>query len=82
LIRIAITTAAFDAIASTLPLGSVGFEPEVGAKGERLVWVETSVVDRLSALRGPGESYSDVIPEGSSKSPCVQAPKRSPLRAG
>jgi hypothetical protein len=26
-----------------------------------LVWLETSVVDRLRALRGPGESYSDVI---------------------
>jgi hypothetical protein len=61
LIRISITPAAFDAIAATLPLGSVGFGPEVDAKGERAVWVETSVVDKLSALRGPGESYSDVI---------------------
>jgi hypothetical protein len=33
----------------------------VDAKGERLVWVERSVVDKLSALRGPGESLSDVI---------------------
>jgi hypothetical protein len=40
MIRIWITSAAFDVIASTLPLGSVGFERDVGAKGERLVWLE------------------------------------------
>jgi hypothetical protein len=61
MIRIAITAEAFDAVASTLPLGSVGFEREAAAKGERLVWLTASVVDRLAALRGPGESYSDVI---------------------
>jgi hypothetical protein len=55
MIIIVITPAAFDAIAATLPLGSVGFEPEPDAKGERLVWVETSVVDKLRALRGPGK---------------------------
>ena len=33
----------------------------VGAKGERLVWLRGGVVDRLTALRGPGGSYSDVI---------------------
>jgi len=39
----------------------VGFELEAGAKGERLVRLESAVVDRLKAMRGPGESYSDVI---------------------
>ena len=29
--------------------------------GERYVWLAPNVVDRLKALRGPGESYSDVI---------------------
>jgi hypothetical protein len=29
--------------------------------GEPLVWLERTVVNRLLALRGPGESYSDVI---------------------
>jgi hypothetical protein len=58
---IAITQAAFEAIAATLPLGSVGYEAEVGADGERLIWPAPNVVDRLRALRGPGESYSDVI---------------------
>jgi hypothetical protein len=61
-IRIAITQAAFDAIAKTLPLGSVGYENATNEKGERLIWLDRSVVDRLRSLRGPGESYSDVIP--------------------
>src|SRR3984957_16265297 len=30
-------------------------------KGEHLIWLEPSVVDRLRSMRGPGESYSDVI---------------------
>jgi hypothetical protein len=60
MIRIAITSAAFDAIAATLPLGSVGFEP-ADTKGERMVWLDPPIVARLKAMRGPGESYSDVI---------------------
>ena len=50
----------FDAIAATLRLGSVGFEPPLNATGERWVWLEVGVVDRLGAMRGPGEGYSDV----------------------
>jgi hypothetical protein len=61
MIRIAITAEAFAAIASTLPLGSTAFEPEISPKGERFVWLEPRFVDRLAAMRGPGESYSDVI---------------------
>ena len=61
MIRIAITQAAFDAIAATLVLGSTGYENAVNEKGERLIWLDRAVVDRLRALRGPGESYSDVI---------------------
>jgi hypothetical protein len=53
--------AAFEAIAKTLPLGSVGYENNVNEKGERLIWLEPSVLDRLRSLRGPCESYSDVI---------------------
>jgi hypothetical protein len=60
-IRIAITAEAFDAIAATLPLGSVGYEPEIDAKGERLIWIERKWADQLGAMRGPGETYSDVI---------------------
>jgi hypothetical protein len=61
MVRIAISQAAFDAIARTLPLGSVSFENKTNEHGERLIWLEPRVVDRLRALRGPGESYSDVI---------------------
>ena len=61
MIRIAITQAAFDAIARALPFGSVGYENASNVKGERLIWLDRRVVDRLRSLRGPGESYSDVI---------------------
>ena len=27
----------------------------------RMIWLESRVLDRLRAMRGPGESYSDVI---------------------
>jgi len=61
MIRIAITQAAFEAIAATLPLGSVGYENQTDKRGERYVWLAPNVVDRLKAMRGPGKSYSDVI---------------------
>jgi hypothetical protein len=59
-IRLAITQAAFDALAKTLP-GSVGFENKTNEKGEVYVWLAPSVVNRLKAMRAPGEGYSDVI---------------------
>jgi hypothetical protein len=34
---------------------------EANELGERLIWIEDAMADRLSAMRGPGESYSDVI---------------------
>jgi hypothetical protein len=61
MVGIAITQAAFDAISTTLPLGNVSFENKIDENGERLIWLDRAVVDRLRALRGPGESYSDVI---------------------
>ena len=61
MIRIAITEAVFDAIAASMPLGSVAYEAEVTANGERLIWLEVRWVDKLDALHGKGESYSDVI---------------------
>jgi hypothetical protein len=61
MIRIAITQAAFDAIAATLPLGSVSYENATNERGERYVRLPPNVVDRLRAMRGPGESYSDAI---------------------
>jgi hypothetical protein len=61
MIRIAIPQAAFDAIARTMPFGSVNYEAGVDAKGERYIWLPRAVVDRLRSLRGPRESFSDVI---------------------
>ncbi len=61
MIRIAVTQAAFEAIAATLPLGSVSYDNAVNERGEHYVWVPPNVVDRLRAQRRPGESYSDVI---------------------
>jgi len=58
MVRIAISV---EAIARTLPLGSVGYENKVKERGERLIWLDRAVVDRLRSLRGPGESFSDVI---------------------
>jgi predicted CopG family antitoxin len=33
----------------------------VNERNERYVWLEPNVVNRLRAMRRPGESYSDVI---------------------
>ena len=61
MIRIAITAEAYAAIESTLPVGSVGVEPEAADKGERFIWLDEGVVNKLKFLRGRGESFSDVI---------------------
>jgi hypothetical protein len=50
MVRIAISQAAFDAIASTLPPGSTGYENAVNEKGERLIWLEARWLDRLKEL--------------------------------
>ena len=39
----------------------MGYENEIDAEGRRLIWLDHAVVNRLRAMRGPGESYSDVI---------------------
>ncbi len=39
----------------------MGYESEANERGERLIWLEEGWVNRLGAMRGPGESYSDVI---------------------
>ena len=61
MVRIAISQTAFEAIAKTLPLGSVGYENAVNEKGERLIWLERRMLDKLNSYRRAGESYSDVI---------------------
>jgi hypothetical protein len=61
MIRIAITAAAYEAIAATMPLGSVGYEAKRTDQGEVLIWLERRALDRLDALRQPQEGYSEVI---------------------
>jgi hypothetical protein len=61
MIRIAISPEAFEARARTLPFGSTGYENQINERGERLIWLEPNALNRLKAMRGPGENYSDVI---------------------
>ena len=61
MVHIAITQAAFEAIARTLLLGRWATRKKANERGEKLIWLQRAVVDRLRSLRGPDESYSDVI---------------------
>jgi hypothetical protein len=65
MIRIAITQAAFDAIARTLPLApglwSRGFENATNEGDLRYIWLEARWPDRLKSYRRAGEDYSQVI---------------------
>jgi hypothetical protein len=61
MIRIAVTEAAYEAICATLPVGGVAVEAEPNERGERLIWLEDAMADRLGAMQGPGESYPDDI---------------------
>lgn len=55
-----ISAAAFAAIKEMLPKGAKA-EARPDGKGGYLVTLDRNVLDRLKALREPGESYSDVI---------------------
>ena len=48
MIRIAISIGPFEAIARTLPLGSVGHENKADGKGERLIWLELLLARQLT----------------------------------
>ena len=61
MIRIAISQAAFEVIARTLPFGSMSFENKTDQNGDRLIWLERRMLDKLNSHRRAGESYSDVI---------------------
>jgi len=60
MIRVALTDSAYDAIASTLPKGSARW-PMQRDNGKCFIQVEAAVVDRMRAVRRPGESYSHVL---------------------
>lgn len=61
MIRITITAEAYVGIERTLTVGNVGVEREVNEKGEREIWLEPHVLNKLRAMRGLGESYSEGI---------------------
>jgi len=60
MIRLALTEAAYDVLASTLPKGSARW-PMQRERDRCFIQVEAAVVNRMRAIRRPGESYSDVI---------------------
>ena len=39
----------------------MGYENQINERGERLIWLDHAVVSRLRAMRGAGESFSEVI---------------------
>jgi hypothetical protein len=59
MIRIEISSAAYDAIAASTdgPL----MEPHRGPEGRFYLWLTPETADRLTAARRPSESYSDAI---------------------
>ena len=60
IIRIALNEVAYEAIASTLPKGAARW-PMQRDRGQCFIQVEAAVLDRMRAMRRPGESYSQVI---------------------
>jgi hypothetical protein len=60
MVTISTTAEAFAAITATPPEG-LRAEARPDGKGRYLVTLPHGIVDRLKALGGPGESYSDVI---------------------
>jgi hypothetical protein len=60
MIAIAITPAAYDAIKATM-LPRIDAAPSPRADGLIRIWLDRKFVDQLGYMRGPGESYSDVI---------------------
>jgi hypothetical protein len=60
MIAIAVTPAAHQAIKASL-LGTGDATPRPGSDGLIRVWLDRKFVDRLTQMRGHGESFSDVI---------------------
>ena len=60
MIRVALTDAAYDAIASALPKGAARL-PMQPDRGQCFIQVEAAVVDRMRSMRRSGESYSNVL---------------------
>jgi hypothetical protein len=75
-IRIAITQAAFEAIAATLPSGNVLYERERTPHGGYFVWLERAAVNNLERLRGPRDEDTSA-PSSSDCSASMRPTSRS-----
>jgi hypothetical protein len=75
MVRITISQAAFDAIAKTLALGSVGYENATNEKGEPLIWLELLVAVQLT--RSTVLSAQISILDTSADLPSAYFPRRS-----
>jgi hypothetical protein len=51
MVRVAVSQAAFEAVAAIFPLVRVVHGPERNAMGERLIWVERFALEPLRAVR-------------------------------
>jgi predicted CopG family antitoxin len=60
-ISISITAEAYEAIKATLPEAAESFPAQTDERSLIRIWLDRPFVDRLGQMRGPGESYSDVI---------------------
>ena len=60
-VTISITADAYAAIEKTLPKGAEAWPAQPDGRGGVRLTLDRKTLDRLTALRGPGESYSDVI---------------------
>jgi hypothetical protein len=60
MIRVVLTDAAYDAIASTLPKGAARW-PMQRDRDQCFIQIEAALVDRMRAMRRLGDSYSEVI---------------------
>jgi len=62
MICITVTAEAYAAIKATLPTDTQTWPPSPGDLGDVVIWLDQAMLDdRIEAMRGPGESYSDVI---------------------
>jgi hypothetical protein len=61
MICITVTAEAYAAIKATLPADTQTWPPSPGELGDVVIWLDQPMLDRLEAMRGAGESYSDAI---------------------
>jgi hypothetical protein len=61
MIGITITAEAYAAIKATLPADTQTWPTSPPDHGDVVIWPDQEMVDRLGAMSGPGDCYSDVI---------------------